>query len=60
MEGAAISRAAWKNGIPFVVIRAISDKADASAEMDYPTFEALAARRCAEVAMNMAKQLKNA
>lgn len=39
MEGAAISQAAWLNEIPFVIIRAISDKADDSATMDYPTFE---------------------
>ena len=39
MEGAAIAQAAWLNEIPFVIIRAISDKADDSAEMDYPTFE---------------------
>jgi len=39
MEGAAIAHAAWKNGIPFVIIRAISDKADDSAQMDYPVFE---------------------
>ena len=57
MEGAAISHAAWRNGVPFVVIRAISDKADASAEMDYPTFEAIAAQRCAAVTRNLAKML---
>ena len=57
MEGAAISHAAWRNGVPFVVIRAISDKADASAEMDYPTFEAIAAQRCAAVTRNLAKKL---
>lgn len=61
MEGAAIAHAAWKNGVPFVVIRAISDKADDSAEMDYPTFEAIAARRCAAVTQKLAAQLeKNA
>jgi adenosylhomocysteine nucleosidase len=43
-----------------VILRAISDKADDSAEMDYPTFERIAAHRCAQVAMNMAKQLRNA
>ena len=59
MEGAAIAHTAYRNQVPFVIIRAISDKADDSAEMDYPTFEALSAHRCAEVAMNMAKQLKN-
>ena len=39
MEGAAIAQAAWLNKVPFVIIRAISDKADDSAQMDYPTFE---------------------
>ena len=58
MEGAAIAHTAYRNNIPFVVIRAISDKADDSAHMDYPTFEAIAARRCAEVTMTMAKLLK--
>ena len=57
MEGAAIAHAAYRNKVPFVILRAISDKADDSVEMDYPTFEAIAAHRCAEVAMNMAKQL---
>ena len=60
MEGAAIAQTAYRNKVPFVILRAISDKADDSAEMDYPTFEAQAARRCAEVAMNMAGQLKKA
>ena len=39
MEGAAIAQTAWLNKVPFVIIRAISDKADDSAQMDYPTFE---------------------
>ena len=42
MEGAAIAQTAYLNEIPFVIIRAISDKADDSASMDYPTFEAMA------------------
>ena len=37
MEGAAIAQAAYLNQIPFLIIRAISDKAD-----DSPTFEAKA------------------
>lgn len=60
MEGAAIAQAAYRNQIPFVIIRAISDKADDSAEMDYPTFEAIAAQRCATVVQAMAGKLKNA
>lgn len=42
MEGAAIAQAAYLNNVPFLIIRAISDKADDSAHMDYPTFEAQA------------------
>lgn len=37
MEGAAIAQAAYLNKVPFVILRAISDKADDSATMDYPT-----------------------
>ena len=57
MEGAAIAHAAWRNAVAFVVIRAISDKADDSAEMDYPTFEAIAAERCASVTKLLASYL---
>ena len=57
MEGAAIAQTAYRNGIPFVVLRCISDKADNSAEMDYPSFEAMAAKRCAQVTMTLAENL---
>ena len=57
MEGAAIAQTAYRNGIPYVILRAISDKADDSAEMDYPTFERIAAHRCAAVATALAKNL---
>jgi adenosylhomocysteine nucleosidase len=46
MEGAAIAQTAYLNEIPFVILRAISDKADDSATMDYPTFERQAAEHC--------------
>ena len=58
MEGAAIAQTAYRNRVPFVILRAISDKADDSAEMDYPTFEAIAAQRCAQVTLTMAKKIK--
>ena len=57
MEGTAIAHVAFRNKLPFVILRAISDKADDSAEMDYPTFEAIAAHRCAQVARMMAQKL---
>lgn len=57
MEGAAIAHAAYRNGVPFVVIRAISDKADDSAQMDYPSFEVMAADRCAAVTRAMSRRL---
>ena len=57
MEGAAIAQTAYRNQIPFVILRAISDKADDSAEMDYPTFERLAAHRCAEITRTLARRL---
>ena len=53
MEGAAIAQAAYLNGIPFTVIRAISDKADESATMDYPTFEHQAAEQSALLLIEM-------
>lgn len=49
MEGAAIAQAAFLNKIPFVIFRAISDKADGSAHMDYPTFEKAAAAHSAKL-----------
>lgn len=42
MEGGAIAQAAYLNKVPFLIIRAISDKADDSAHMDYSQFEAKA------------------
>lgn len=57
MEGAAIAHAASLNDLPFVIIRAISDKADDSAEMDYPTFERKAARNSAKLVADLVKRL---
>lgn len=53
MEGAPIAHAAYLNHVPFVIIRAISDKADDSAEMDYPTFEKAAAAHSAALVEHM-------
>lgn len=53
MEGAAIAQTAYLNHIPFVIIRAISDKADDSAHMDYPTFEAQAIKNSVKLILEM-------
>ena len=42
MEGAAMAHVAYLNQVPFVIIRAISDKADNSAQMNYEEFKAQA------------------
>ena len=57
MEGASIAHGAYLNNIPFVIIRAISDKADDSAEMDYPTFERAAAAHSAKLVEAMLPEI---
>jgi len=57
MEGASIAHGAYLNKIPFVILRAISDKADDSAQMDYPTFEKHAAEHCAKLVRALVPQL---
>ena len=49
MEGGAIAQVCCQNKIPFVIIRAISDKADGSAEMNFTEFLHEAAVRCAAI-----------
>ena len=53
MEGASIAQTAYLNHVPFVIIRAISDKADDSAEMDFPVFEKEAAAHSAALVEHM-------
>lgn len=53
MEGAAIGQAAYLNEIPFLVVRAISDKADGSAQMDYSEFEKAAVDHSVRLILNM-------
>ncbi|MCI5851707.1 MAG: hypothetical protein MR009_09150 [Sutterellaceae bacterium] len=49
MEGCAIAQASFVNPIPFVIIRAISDKADESVKVSYAEFEGKAAEHCAGI-----------
>ncbi len=57
MEGAAIAQTAYLNKVPFVIVRAISDKADDSASVDYPTFEAQAIEHSVKLIENFVSRL---
>lgn len=56
MEGAAMAHVAYLNAIPFLVIRAISDKADDSGHMDYAEFAKLAIARSVKLLEELYKQ----
>ena len=56
MEGASIAHACYMNQVPFVVIRAISDKADGSANNNYKTFVEEAAFRSKELVKDILKE----
>ena len=58
MEGASIAHGAYLNKIPFIVIRAISDKADGSAEMDYTAFEHEAAKHSARLVEDLVQKIQ--
>lgn len=55
MEGAAIAQAAYLNDLPYVIVRAISDKADDSGAMSYAQFEKMAAMHCSGLVLQMLK-----
>lgn len=57
MEGAAIAQTAWLNQVPFVIIRAISDKADGSAEMAYSEFEMKAIEHTVHLVTGMLRNM---
>lgn len=49
MEGAAMAHVCYLNRKPWLIIRSISDKADGEADLSYPEFKDLAARRAGEL-----------
>ncbi|MBA4601469.1 5'-methylthioadenosine/adenosylhomocysteine nucleosidase [Thermoactinomyces mirandus] len=49
MEGAAVAHVSWLAGVPYVVIRSISDRADHSAHVNFAEFTRLAASRSSEM-----------
>jgi adenosylhomocysteine nucleosidase len=57
MEGAAVGHVCYVNGVPFAVLRAISDSADDSSHMDYGEFVLLAAERSFNVISEFVKNV---
>ena len=57
MEGASIAHVAYLNKIACLIIRAISDKADNSATMDYPEFEKRAIAQSVKLIQNLVAKL---
>ncbi|MDF2609918.1 MAG: hypothetical protein K0R92_1392 [Lachnospiraceae bacterium] len=57
MEGAAIAHTACLNQIPFLIVRAISDKADDSAHMDYDVFEAKAIEHSVKLILKLMHEI---
>lgn len=57
MEGAAVAHVCVLNNVPFVVIRAMSDNADESADMSFNEMAAIAAKRACFTAMDMIANL---
>ena len=49
MEGAAVAQTCHLFSIPYVIIRAISDKPDGSGAVDFARFAPVAAKRCAKI-----------
>ena len=57
MEGASIGHTAFVNNVGFIVIRAISDSADDSSTLDYPTFLKMAAEKSTKITLNLIKRI---
>lgn len=57
MEGGAIAQAAYLNQVPFLILRAISDKADGSAEGDYESFKEQAIKHGVNFVTEFVKEL---
>lgn len=57
MEGGAIAHVCSLNKVPFVIIRAMSDKADGSADVTYEEFVVEAAENSKDIVLRMLKSL---
>jgi len=57
MEGAAVAQVCAMNGIPFVIVRSMSDKADGSAHINFQQFTAWASERSYRLIERMLQKL---
>ncbi len=57
MEGAAIAHTCFLNQVPFVIIRAISDKADQSADVNFEEFVDIAAKNASKMIEGILKNI---
>jgi adenosylhomocysteine nucleosidase len=56
MEGAAAAQICWQFGIPFLVVRCLSDSADENAGQDYEQFSQITARNSALLVIEVIRQ----
>lgn len=59
MEGSAVAQVCAANGVPFVIIRSMSDKADGSADVTYQEFVVTAANHSYAIIDHMISQLSS-
>lgn len=57
MESSAVGHCAFINGIPFLSLRCISDNSDDNGEMSFDEFEKIAAKRVAEIVLEMIRRI---
>ena len=56
MEGGAVAHAAYVHGVPFAVIRAISDGADSESVLDYPAFLKVAVKNSEALTLSLIRK----
>jgi adenosylhomocysteine nucleosidase len=57
MEGAAVGQVCTLNDVPFLLVRAISDRADGSSDVDFQAFLEDAARSSARIVLHLLESL---
>lgn len=57
MEGGAVAQVCYMNGVPYVVIRSISDGANEQSFEDYPSFARYAAEKSSETVIKLVQMM---